>query len=135
MCDSDSKDSDSKDVFAFIDGEGVITYNGVGTCTSLYLRHRESNDSRYQADITYYDVKNGETPFPSLRFDYLSSSRNYWYIRFINNGVNYTIADNFYCSFASKDTPKLATLNIESLSLLRIKFPSSSGCKKTIYRN
>lgn len=128
-------DSDNEEIFAMLDGEGVLSYNGSGTCKTLYFRHRESNKSEYNTDITYYDVNQGETLFPPIRFRYSSSNRNYWYIRFLNGGYNYSIADNFYCSFGSGDNPKRATLKIESLSLLRVNFPSSSGCKKIINRS
>lgn len=98
---------------------------------SVTVRHRRSNDASKQEQITYDNVRSGETMGP-LQITYTTgagSPFDYWWIKFsVMNGATFSIKNNFYCYISSSDDGKV-TLRLDGADKkLYVSFSDSSGC-------
>ncbi len=115
----------------------VYTKNDWGVdLQQLTVRHRQSNDSSKQQEITYYDVPAGATAEPPLIITYTTgtgSSFDYWWVKFVTStGETYVCKKDFYCSISSDDDGVVHITLDGSTKKMYVTFSESSGCKVTL---
>ncbi|MGN0170880.1 MAG: hypothetical protein ACI39H_09000 [Lachnospiraceae bacterium] len=115
---------------------GSVTFknNWGATISEVTIRHRRGNKPEKEESHTYYGLLQGEST-AAMNFVYetgATSPFDYWWIKFVVLGNEYTIKDNFYCSVSWQDDGNVELTANGDNNKLHVHFSYSSDCDVSI---